>query len=586
MVFQSLYNDKESTVASLVDDQTPLNQDTECLIPLNIFLENPETFAIPIVNNEAVPVGILERSNFTEFFIKPFTKELYGKKTVSFLMNEQPLIVDINTSLEDISRMIVDAGKSLLLSGYIITVNGKYTGIGNVHDLLSELTRIKQNNLFYLAHFDQLTKLPNRLLFTDRLEKALVDQKRLASKVGLLFIDLDNFKKFNDTLGHNFGDKLLIAFAARLSECAREIDTVARLSGDEFVILLEKIDDEEIVESLATRIVNSMKEPLSVNNEDFFISASVGYAISADGDESSSDILLKADTAMYEAKKLGKNSYMGFKTSMPINKPSDMMLLNELRSAIRNNQLTLYYQPQVEASTGNIIGKEALIRWRHPRHGVLTPIHFIELAEKSGLISEIGEFVLSEAIAQQKVWMSPPFNDVTPMAINISAMQLFKHGFIESVDSIVKHSELPSKLVCFELTESVFMKDMEGAIGVLDKLQIRGFNIAIDDFGTGYSNLSYLKKLPINKLKIDQIFVRNIHNDEVNTAIVEAVRAIANAMRLEVVAEGVECNDELEHLMKHGFHKIQGYIYSKPVSSIEFSELLLSNKKVEIQETV
>ena len=564
---------RSPSVSTLVRSKFALLNTTECQIALSKFLEAPALFAIPVVNADNMPVGILERTFFTEFFIKPFTKELYAKKTIEFLMNTQPIVVDLHTSLEDISRIIIDAGEDYLMSGFLITAEEKYVGTGSVHDLLAELTKLKQQNLFYLAHVDQLTTLPNRLLLNDRLEMALLEAKRKNSIVGLLYIDLDNFKHFNDTLGHNFGDQLLMAFANRLSECTRETDTVARLSGDEFVVLVDDVVAEYVIENLCQRILLAIKEPLDIGHQPTFISASVGYAICHGTEETASSLMLKADAAMYEAKRFGKNNYKAYKADMATHDLKDVQFLNQLRSAVKNNELLLFYQPQIDTNTGELCGKEALIRWNHPEYGILTPIHFIELAEKSGLIMEIGEWVIKTAIQQQGVWMQAPFNDKTPVSVNISATQLFKNDFCEMVERYAQANGLPHAQLCFELTESMFMQDVEGAIKVMQKLKDKGYSVAIDDFGTGYSNLSYLKKFPIDLLKIDQVFVRNAHLDQVNAEIIKAIVAIGKAMSLDLVAEGVETAEELKLLQQFGCNNVQGYYYAKPLAVTDFNAL-------------
>jgi EAL domain-containing protein (putative c-di-GMP-specific phosphodiesterase class I) len=251
----------------------------------------------------------------------------------------------------------------------------------------------------------------------------------------------------------------------------------------------------------------------------------------------------------------------------------DVQYLNQLRSAVKNNEMVLFYQPQIDTNTGELCGKEALIRWNHPEYGILTPIHFIELAEKSGLIMEIGEWVIKTAIQQQSVWRQAPFNDKTPVSVNISATQLYKSDFCEMVDRYAQANGLPHAQICFELTESMFMQDVEGAIKVMQKLKDKGYSVAIDDFGTGYSNLSYLKKFPIDLLKIDQVFVRNVHLDQVNAEIIKAIVAIGKAMSLDLVAEGVETDEELNLLQQFGCNNVQGYYYAKPLAVTDFNAL-------------
>jgi diguanylate cyclase (GGDEF)-like protein len=565
----SLETFETATVQSFMRIQNALLDSTECEIALEMFLETPALFAIPVIDSQNKPVGILDRHSFIEFFIKSYAKDLYGKKPISFLTNTKPITVDVTTSIEDISRIMIDAGMHHMVSGFLITLDGKYMGIANGHDLLSELSRKKQESLFYLAHIDQLTKLPNRLLFNDRLEMALLEAKRKKSVVGLLFIDLDNFKQFNDTMGHNFGDQLLISVAKRLSECAREVDTVARLSGDEFTILIEEVTKQEIIDKLCNRIIQAMKSPLEINGEFVYISASIGYVVSKPH-ETSSSLLLKADAAMYQAKRYGKNNFIKFKEGMQVNSTDDISYVNQLRAALINNEFELFYQPQIDLLTGKISGKEALIRWNHPEKGILTPIHFIEIAEKSGLMIEIGAWVIETAMNQQSLWLQQSDMDKTPISVNISAIQLYQPNFIAMLDNQIKKTGITAQDIELELTESMFMHDVDTAIKIMRKLKDKGFKIAIDDFGTGYSNLSYLKQFSIHSLKIDQSFIRNIHLEEVNLKIVNAIVALGKSMELDLIAEGVESESEMEVLKSAGCTYVQGYLLSKALTVPEY----------------
>lgn len=558
------------TVQSFMRPQSALLDSTACEVALDMFLEAPTLFAIPVIDIQNIPVGILDRHSFIEFFIKTYAKDLYGKKPISFLTNTKPITVDVSTSIEDISRIMIDAGIHHMVSGFLITFDGKYMGLANGHDLLSELSKKKQESLFYLAHFDQLTKLPNRLLFNDRLEMALLEAKRKKVVVGLLFIDLDNFKQFNDTMGHNFGDQLLISAAKRLSECAREVDTVARLSGDEFTILIEEVPNREIIDKLCNRIIQAMKSPLEINGELVYISASIGYVVSKPQHETSSSLLLKADAAMYQAKRYGKNNFIKFKEGMQVNSSDDISYLNQLRAALINKEFELFYQPQIDLLTGKISGKEALIRWNHREKGILTPIHFIEIAEKSGLMIDIGAWVIETAIKQQSVWLQDPSMDKTPISVNISAMQLYQPIFCKLLETQIKNSGIEAKSIELELTESMFLNDVDAAIKIMHKLKNCGFKIAIDDFGTGYSNLSYLKQFSIHRLKIDQSFIRNIHLDEVNLKIVNAIVALGESMELDLIAEGVETELEMEVLKSVGCRYVQGYLFSKPMAVSDY----------------
>jgi diguanylate cyclase (GGDEF)-like protein len=426
------------------------------------------------------------------------------------------------------------------------------------------MTQRKQANLFKLAHFDQLTKLPNRVLFLDRLNMAIIQSDRQQSQVGLLFIDLDKFKHFNDSMGHSFGDELLIAVAERLVGCARDGETVARLSGDEFTILLDKVKSQVDLDILCNRILESMKRPLEIMGREIFITVSIGTAMCPSDDNQSAGLLVKADAAMYEAKRSGRNAYRHYVTGMNLYSYERMTLETDLRVALERNEFELYYQPQVLLSSGKVVGNEALIRWRHPVRGLLSPIHFIEIIEESGLIIPIGKWVIEEACRQQMIWMKSGLDPMC-MSVNISAMQFYQSDFCEMVKSIVMDSGIKPEHLELELTESVCMHDVATVLNPLQELHEFGIKLAIDDFGTGFSNLSYLNKFPIDRLKIDQSFIRNIESDPVNIEIVRAIVALGKSMSLELVAEGVETDSEMSLAESCGCEFVQGYRFSKPL---------------------
>jgi diguanylate cyclase (GGDEF)-like protein len=546
------------------------------LAVLDLFQENQEIFAIPVVNSDNIPSGIVDRHTFVESFIKPYTREIYGKRKISEFMNRSPIVVDKETAIDDIARIMIDAGMQHMVSGFIATDNGQYIGIANVHDLLNEITQRKQANLFYLAYFDQLTKLPNRVLFLDRLTIAMIESARHKTQVGLLFIDLDNFKHFNDSMGHGFGDRLLAAVASRLTGCARESDTVARLSGDEFTIMVENVNSQDDLDHLCSRIVSAMDSPLQIMGREVFITASIGTAMCPGDDEDPNGLLVKADAAMYEAKRSGRNTYRHYVAGMNLYSFDRMALETDLRMAVERNEFVLFYQPQVSVANGKIVGNEALIRWQHPSRGLLSPIHFIEIAEETGLIVNIGEWVLQEACRQHVTWIA---NGLEPMcmSVNISAMQFYQNGFSEMVRSIVTASGMQPHYLELELTESMFMHDVDTVLKTLHELHDFGVKLAIDDFGTGYSNLSYLRKFPIDRLKVDQSFIRHIEREPVNAEIVRAIAALGKSMSLELVAEGVETESELALAESSGCECVQGYHFSKPLPADQFETWVKEN---------
>lgn len=544
-------------------------EDESCISVLGIFQENPNIFAIPIVDSLGMPLGIVDRHIFVETFLKPYARELYARRKITEFMIENPVVVDIDTTIDDVSNIIIDAGMQHMVIGFIITEKGRYVGIANGHDLLNEIMQRKQEGLFYLAHFDQLTNLPNRLLFMDRLTKALAEAKRNTSLLGLLFIDLDNFKNFNDSLGHGFGDQILIAVANRLMSCAREIDTVARLSGDEFVMIIEDIDNQEDLNLVCKRILDSMKLPWEVLGHNVFLTASIGTSIYPSDSTESNELILKADAAMYEAKRNGRNTNTHFRSCMQLYSIDKMTLENDLRLAIERNEFELHYQPQISVKDGSIVGIEALIRWKHPKRGLLTPINFIEIAEKTGLIIDIGAWVVKEACEQYQKWMLDSLEPLR-ISVNISPLQFYQTSFCDDIRKVLFETGMKPSNLELELTEGMFMHNIENVIRVLDDLHDLGVSLAIDDFGTGYSNLGYLKRFPIDRLKIDQSFVRDIEKETTNMEIVRTIAALAKTMSLEMVAEGVETQAEMAMVRLCGCHIMQGYKFSKPLSSADF----------------
>ena len=562
-------NNQTHTVRTLIRFVNPLLEDIPCLLVLESFQQDPNLFALPIVNSAGKPQGLVERQTFVETFIKPFGRELYAKRKILDFIVPNTIVVDITTTIDDVSKIIIDAGMKHMINGFIITENGLYAGIANGHDLLNQIVHIKQDGLFYLAHFDQLTNLPNRFLFMDRLSRAINDANRNKSSVGLLFIDLDNFKNFNDSMGHGFGDQILVAVANRLVSCAREIDTVARLSGDEFVMIIEEVKNDESLNILCNRILEKMKLPWEIMGRNIFITASIGTSTFPTDAIDSNDLILKADAAMYEAKRIGRNTHINFKAGTPLYSMDNMLLESDLRAALLHNEFELFYQPQIKVDDGGVIGMEALIRWNHPERGLLTPIHFIDIAEKTGLIIQIGKWVLLEACRQHRQWICDGFKPLR-MSVNISPLQFYQSSFTDQIRSVLNETGMePSKLE-LELTEGMFMQNIENVMNVLNELHHLGVLLAIDDFGTGYSNFGYLKRFPINRLKIDQSFIRGIENEVTNMEIVRTIATLAKTMSLELVAEGVETTKEMNIVKSCGCDLAQGYKFSKPLPAAEF----------------
>lgn len=437
--------------------------------------------------------------------------------------------------------------------------------------LFSDITSIKQSQLQleHLAHHDPLTDLPNRLLFEDRLEHAITQAKRQHNHLAVLFLDLDRFKTINDSLGHAVGDALLVQVAKRLQHLLRENDTAARLGGDEFTILAENLEDPSYTAVIASKIQNQFKKPFDVFGRTLHVTASIGISLYPEDGEDVSNLTKNADAAMYQAKENGRNSYR-FYTSELTQLAFDRLLMEtELRTALKEQQLLLFYQPQFSLSTGKMTGIEALLRWNHPRLGLISPNQFIPLAEETGLIYEIGLWTLEEACTQTRKWSQMGLF-AGRMAVNLSVRQIMQTDLILRFEEIIDQTGCPPKQLQFEVTEGIFMGQMDLSIPVLDVFKQLGVTIAIDDFGTGFSSLSYLKQLPIDKLKIDRSFIQELPDNSDDVAISQSIISLGQTLGLEIIAEGVETEAQQNLLKSMGCQEVQGYLYDKPMPAGEF----------------
>lgn len=422
----------------------------------------------------------------------------------------------------------------------------------------------------FLAHHDPLTGLPNRLLLRDRFDQAVAFAHRQHTEVAVLFLDLDNFKQVNDSLGHGVGDQLLVRVVERLHGCIRETDTISRQGGDEFVILLTNMPETGTVEEIAQNIIEAFVEPFDINGHILHAPFSIGISLFPSDSKEFDTLIKQADTALYQAKDAGRNTYRFFSGQMNIDALNHMQLQGQLHNAINNQEFRLYYQPLTDSASGHIIGAEALIRWQHPDLGLVQPDQFIPLAERSGLIIPIGEWVLNEACRQIQDWQRTCSRPHMVMAVNLSALQFKRGNIVETVTRALEQSGLPASQLELELTESILLHDMEVVMKTLHDLKGLGIKLSIDDFGTGYSSLSYLKRLAVNKLKIDKSFVRDMVEDPEDAAIVKAIIQLAHTLQLTVIAEGVETDAQLSLLKHLGCDQIQGYLISRPLPAEEF----------------
>jgi diguanylate cyclase (GGDEF)-like protein/PAS domain S-box-containing protein len=423
------------------------------------------------------------------------------------------------------------------------------------------------------AQHDFLTGLPNRMLVEDRIAQSTILAGRHLAKLAVLFLDLDGFKHINDSLGHAIGDKLLKSVAGRLVDCVRASDTVSRQGGDEFVVLLSEVAQADDAAISARRILMMLTAPHSIDGRDLHVTASIGVSVYPDDGLDAETLIKNADTAMYQAKENGRQGYQFFKPTMNVRAVERQSIEESLRRALERQEFALHYQPKINLKTGAITGAEALIRWTHPTQGSIPPGKFIPVAEDCGLILRIGNWALHEACKQARIWENAGLPAAT-MAVNISAMEFRDEHFLEGVFAILRETGLDPRSLELELTEGVLMKRAESTETILESLRASGVRLAIDDFGTGYSSLSYLRKFPIDALKIDQSFVRQITTAPDDTTIVTAMISMGRSLKLRVVAEGVETQEELAFLQAHECDEAQGYYFSRPVPPDQFASLL------------
>ncbi|GAE35032.1 sensor domain-containing protein [Halalkalibacter akibai] len=441
----------------------------------------------------------------------------------------------------------------------------------NYHDVTE--IRQAQHKIHHMAYHDYLTGLPNRRLFEERLEEELLEAKRKNSQLAVLFLDIDRFKFINDTLGHNIGDQVLKKIKHILLNLVSAKDVVARMAGDEFLILAPAVANVGYAKTLAANILQKLEAPIIIDHYELYVTGSIGITIYPDSGQELSALMKNSDLAMYAAKNSKSNSYQVFTPAMEKTSFKQFTLQNELRKAIVNNEFELYYQPKVNSKTRQIVGAEALIRWNHPTKGILSPFEFIPLAEETGLIVPLGEWVLQTVCKQVKMWEHNGFPPII-VSLNFSALQMLQKGLVDTVASILREHQVKGTSIEIEITESLILNHDSDLVEKLEALKALGIHIAIDDFGTGYSSLSYLRKYKFNTIKLDRSFINDIHTSLDNQAIIQFVIQLSNQLKMKVVAEGVELEEQLALLQQMNCDEIQGYLFSKPTPVGEFEKLL------------
>ncbi len=484
--------------------------------------------------------------------------------------------VDIEAYMlrKDKTKVICDISLSILededgnCDGYIGYIQD-ITEKKGIQEQLDKQTAL----LKYQAHHDVLTNLPNRALFKDRLSQAIISSKRRDEKFALLFIDLDQFKKINDSLGHHIGDEVLIEAGKRLQKAIRENDTLSRLGGDEFTVILKDIKDVQSAAKVSQKIIDAMNLPIQTTFHELHITSSIGISIYPNDATGDANLIKYADAAMYKAKEEGRNNYQFYSSDMTAFAFERVVMENSLRIAIKEEQFIVHYQPQIDTSSQKIVSMEALVRWDHPTLGLIPPFKFIPLAEESGMIIKIDRLVMKIAMKQFKIWKEEGLNPGV-LSLNLAMKQLNSEDFLEYLLKMMSELEFDSSWLELEVTEGQIMNNPEESIKKLNRLHDLGISLAIDDFGTGYSSLAYLKKLPLDKLKIDRSFIKDIPEDEDDIAITQAIIALAKSLKLTTIAEGVETEQQRDFIITHGCDMIQGYFYYKPLPVDEMKKVL------------
>jgi diguanylate cyclase (GGDEF)-like protein/PAS domain S-box-containing protein len=440
--------------------------------------------------------------------------------------------------------------------------------IGSFYDITER--KRSEEHIHFLAHHDPLTRLPNRMLLDDRIRQAIASSRRNADHTAVFFLDLDRFKLINDTLGHDTGDRLLARIAELLTGVLRDTETVARLGGDEFILVVPGLTDVGSAATLAREVLEVVSSPQLIDERPLHVTPSIGISVYPDDGEDAATLLRNADTAMYHAKERGRNNFQFFTPAMNLVIQERASLEHDLHSAIERDEFELFYQPQVNCRSGEVTGMEALLRWRHPQRGLIAPDRFIPIAEETGLIVSIGQWVLNAACRQARCWRDAGHTSLR-VGVNLSARQLQQADLCHQIDTTLAAWQLPPSTLELELTESMLMADTVTAITLLHSLARLGIRMTIDDFGTGYSSLAYLKRFPVTRLKIDRSFVRDLTTDANDAAIVRAIVAMAESLKMEVIAEGVETVEQLHFLESHGCPEVQGYLFSRPRPATEFT---------------
>ena len=540
-------------------------------------LRNNETLLNSIVNTAGDGI-IVTAANGDVEFANPAVERMFGYKPLEIIGRPLALLLPGHARPHEPVATFDASGQRRDGAAFPVelTTNPmRIDGLLKTTIVVRDVSERKQaeEKIRQLAHYDGLSGLPNRLLLCQLLELALEEARERAQRTAVLFIDLDRFKLINDTLGHDTGDHVLRQVSARLSACIAAGDTLGRLGGDEFVIIMRDYDSPARPGELAQRIIDTLARPFMLDGQEYHLTGSIGISAYPDDGGDAQTLLKNADIAMYRAKESGKNSYQFHSAQMNVHSFERLVLERFLRRALEQDEFILHYQPQIESRSGAMIGMEVLLRWQHPAMGLIPPDKFIPIAEETGLIVAIGEAVLRRACEETRLWEEKGLGPLR-VAVNLSARQLAHDGLVERVAAILHETRLDPSHLELEITESIMMNNVDRAVALLRELRAMGVHLAIDDFGTGYSSLGYLKRFPVNSVKIDRSFIMDIPADLDDIAITRAVIAMAHSLRLQVTAEGVETLEQYEFLRQLGCEQMQGYYFSKPLPARRFEEFL------------
>jgi diguanylate cyclase (GGDEF)-like protein len=563
----------DETLAGLVRPTPPLRPSASAMSAHEAFFADPTLYAVAVVDDHGTPLGLINRFRFRETLWQQFGDDILKNRAVAMIMDRTPLILDEHAPLEQVSDILSDDSTKYIFDGFIVTRRGKYLGIGTGFGLMRRITERRQATLAHLAYHDTLTSLPNRQLFLDRLGQAMASAARNRRRLAIFYIDVDRFKAVNDGLGHTIGDLLLQQLADRFREVVRAQDTVARLSGDEFAVVLTEMSSFEHAEFVAQKMLDMVRQPFMLDGHEVHASCSIGTVVYPDHADSQDVLLRMADDALSAAKRT-RNTMRRYTDDMARPAATAPLVFSTVRSAIDLGELEVFYQPQADLRSGALHALEALVRWNDPHRGFIPTNELIQLAEDAGLISEITHFVCGTAMKQFRIWQQSRLGHGLRLAINISGVEV-RDGVLPSMlRDHVRTAGLSMSMIEVELTESGLMFSDAVATQLLSDLRAEGVRVSVDDFGTGYSSLGRLQRLPVDVLKIDKAFVEDIGTGVKQGALVRAIVMMAHSLDLTVVAEGVENEVQRAFLERHGCDLYQGHLLSPPLPASEMAQYL------------